>query len=727
MKGNVRIHQRVRYPAAGVKSDIETLLQKFVDTKSVRYEEFVRLWREGNYSLIHAGRSGLRENREFVEETFKIALVFALPPYSLQVRVAGVYTLYGLYHSQRSKPKQKVRIPLSCWKDLLDLHEEVKKHRHLDADYIIRKMIHDDVFEHVAYPAPLSVYSFYNEDDDDGFVEDTDNSAWQKDSNLLTNLLDEDSLGQLAAVHNKYHQLKCHLNSLRGGDPNKPSTSLDLIQNDLVDTIITHAQEPEIVVTSPTRNRKKTGRKLSAGSSEVSASERAQRVSEIKQRALKSKVNTSSRSLRYLNQGVEEEKDETTVRTPQRNKRGRPFKTILKAKVPRRSSRDSDESSEDDVITGIITPADPGTAKKRASRKAKKQAHNKMTKLVLGNHGSDDDDIDLREEDSDDEYDVAEECARELNTNRRTFRSALKRVKQAQISLADSEEGGAPSASEESRKSLSKSVSAAPDSAKRRKLRSSDPSPLNISPDATKQSTDHVAEISSYQEHALPTIGRKTRARTACSTAGSPIEAVPKPRSLEERGTTISSSTKKRRKSKAKIEDDTPVKSSSVHTATILKTDEVAPPVDDTACILESPDEDVDTRPITPSAKRFNPKHQNIHLPSTDESLAIELKPNELVAFRPLPKYRERPLVGKVVSFTETEVDVTWWMGTYTKKWYVWSTGKGNARKVEREKISREDVILAGFQFTASNKLPVQVAKTLRRMYARLQPKPINL
>ncbi|CAK8697085.1 unnamed protein product [Clavelina lepadiformis] len=169
--------------------------------------------------------------------------------------------------------------------------------------------------------------SFYNEDDDDDFVEDTDNSAWQKDSNLLTNLLDEDSLGQLAAVHNKYHQLKCHLNSLRGGDPNKPSTSLDLIQNDLVDTIIAHAQEPEIVVTSPTRNRKKTGRyvetqkklcihivrwtcmiirfsflhsrKLSAGSSEVSASERAQRVSEIKQRALKSKVNTSSRSLRY--------------------------------------------------------------------------------------------------------------------------------------------------------------------------------------------------------------------------------------------------------------------------------------------------------------------------------------------------------------------------------------------------------------------------------------------
>ncbi|CAK8697087.1 unnamed protein product [Clavelina lepadiformis] len=47
------------------------------------------------------------------------------------------------------------------------------------------------------------------------------------------------------------------------------------------------------------------------------------------------------------------------------------------------------------------------------------QAHNKMTKLVLGNHGSDDDDIDLREEDSDDEYDVAEECARELNTDRR--------------------------------------------------------------------------------------------------------------------------------------------------------------------------------------------------------------------------------------------------------------------------------------------------------------------
>lgn len=60
---------------------------------------------------------------------------------------------------------------------------------------------------------------FYkNEDDDDDceeVVEESDLNLWGKDENTLNKLLDEDSLGQLNAVHSKYHQLKCQLHANR--------------------------------------------------------------------------------------------------------------------------------------------------------------------------------------------------------------------------------------------------------------------------------------------------------------------------------------------------------------------------------------------------------------------------------------------------------------------------------------------------------------------------------
>ena len=61
---------------------------------------------------------------------------------------------------------------------------------------------------------------FYKNDDDDGegddFVEETSElklSANEESS--LTKLLNEDTIGQLTAVHNKYHQLKCQYHATR--------------------------------------------------------------------------------------------------------------------------------------------------------------------------------------------------------------------------------------------------------------------------------------------------------------------------------------------------------------------------------------------------------------------------------------------------------------------------------------------------------------------------------
>uniref|UniRef100_H2ZI60 snRNA-activating protein complex subunit 1 n=1 Tax=Ciona savignyi TaxID=51511 RepID=H2ZI60_CIOSA len=152
-----RMLRRFIFPASGLKSDVEDLLHKFVETESLRYEEFSKLWRAANFSLVHAGRAGLREKREFMDEAFKIVLKFTLPPHNLQVRVGAVYTLYALYHTQRQQPKTKVRMPIASWKDLLSLHHELAAQKHYDADYVMRSiMTKDRIFEFVAYPSPLS-------------------------------------------------------------------------------------------------------------------------------------------------------------------------------------------------------------------------------------------------------------------------------------------------------------------------------------------------------------------------------------------------------------------------------------------------------------------------------------------------------------------------------------------------------------------------------------------
>ena len=51
-------------PTQGVKSDFETLLQRFTETGTVRFSNFSEIWREMNFSKYCAGRQTLREARE---------------------------------------------------------------------------------------------------------------------------------------------------------------------------------------------------------------------------------------------------------------------------------------------------------------------------------------------------------------------------------------------------------------------------------------------------------------------------------------------------------------------------------------------------------------------------------------------------------------------------------------------------------------------------------------
>jgi snRNA-activating protein complex subunit 1 len=57
-----------QYIASGVKTDCQKLLEKFTATGSVRFKEFVQIWKDMKFSCIYCGRESFAELYEFIEE-----------------------------------------------------------------------------------------------------------------------------------------------------------------------------------------------------------------------------------------------------------------------------------------------------------------------------------------------------------------------------------------------------------------------------------------------------------------------------------------------------------------------------------------------------------------------------------------------------------------------------------------------------------------------------------
>lgn len=94
-----------------------------------------------------------------------------------------------------------------------------------------------------------------------------------------------------------------------------------------------------------------------------------------------------------------------------------------------------------------------------------------------------------------------------------------------------------------------------------------------------------------------------------------------------------------------------------------------------------------------------------------------------MVALKPDQMWLDRPLVGRIVSVKNDELEVIWYFGGYTTKWREWSLAEGDKVKVQRDTVSRERVLMESFQLTSSKKIPAKTAKQLRSMYKVLDKK----
>ncbi|XP_073672740.1 snRNA-activating protein complex subunit 1a [Garra rufa] len=183
------------------KSDCEELLGRFQQTESVRYEEFSAIWREMDFSTVFFGNLSNHEKRSFTRLTFTTAYRYILPPYSFQIRVGGLYMIYGLYNTQLIWPKEKIRIALKDWYDVQKLIMDAKSCHHLDVVYIFKRLLSSKAFYFTAMPKKLTF-------DGSGRVQHNVNEEFRDRKDRVAELASIEMLEEIANVHAHYERLK---------------------------------------------------------------------------------------------------------------------------------------------------------------------------------------------------------------------------------------------------------------------------------------------------------------------------------------------------------------------------------------------------------------------------------------------------------------------------------------------------------------------------------------
>ncbi|KAG7262387.1 LOW QUALITY PROTEIN: hypothetical protein CRUP_018311 [Coryphaenoides rupestris] len=136
--------------------DVEELLARFQLTDSVRYEHFSTLWRSMGFSDVFAGIASMGEMKRFCRVALATASKYFLGPFSYQIRVGGLYLLYGFYNTQLAAPQSRIRFALKDWHYIQTFLEESVLSRHYDVIYVLRKLVATKALQFVAMPHLLT-------------------------------------------------------------------------------------------------------------------------------------------------------------------------------------------------------------------------------------------------------------------------------------------------------------------------------------------------------------------------------------------------------------------------------------------------------------------------------------------------------------------------------------------------------------------------------------------
>ncbi|KAM4555246.1 snRNA-activating protein complex subunit 1-like [Odontesthes bonariensis] len=132
--------------------DVEELLGRFQQTDSVRYEDFSAIWRDMRLSDVFIGINSSSELKRFSRITLGTAVKYFLPPYSYQIRVCGLYLMFGFYHTQLATPPLKIRLALRDWTHVQNFLRDSVDSEHYDVIYIYQKLSAAKALHYTAMP-----------------------------------------------------------------------------------------------------------------------------------------------------------------------------------------------------------------------------------------------------------------------------------------------------------------------------------------------------------------------------------------------------------------------------------------------------------------------------------------------------------------------------------------------------------------------------------------------
>lgn len=182
--------------------DVEQLLARFQYTDSVRYEVFSNIWREMRFTDVFLGIFSMAEMKRFCRVVLATAVKYFLPPYSYQIRVGGLYLLYGLYHTQLCIPPVKIRLALGDWALVQKFVKVSVDSGHHDVVYIYQKLVATKAIHFTAMPHFLTFQKQRKQKKEPVCAEFVGRST------AIQEFLSADIQEELTNIQNQYEQLK---------------------------------------------------------------------------------------------------------------------------------------------------------------------------------------------------------------------------------------------------------------------------------------------------------------------------------------------------------------------------------------------------------------------------------------------------------------------------------------------------------------------------------------
>jgi len=149
--------------SAGARQDIRQLLHRtailFDEYGDLRFQHFADIFQQMKFPLIFAGRTSFKEMFELTEDLIELAKQETFSHNKTPLRVAALYLIYSLYFKQPFRPKTRIKLSLSEYKEMVGFVNECRLKKHWEVPFVFFKLVLDDAFQYVAISRPVGMES----------------------------------------------------------------------------------------------------------------------------------------------------------------------------------------------------------------------------------------------------------------------------------------------------------------------------------------------------------------------------------------------------------------------------------------------------------------------------------------------------------------------------------------------------------------------------------------